>query len=461
MLIKSFRTVFVLMFVIALTTACQLIPPGETGGGDQTTSPGGTLQGETPTQMPLCTPPPCAPDEAYFCPDECPDGCGTVCATHTPTPLADQSPATETEGSPPLPVQSFPDPSLYSWQLVASGLNKPLGLTHAGDDSGRLFILEQPGLIWVHQNGERLPTPFLDVRDRVFDQGNEQGLLGLAFHPAYEQNGTFFINYTGQGGDTVISRLQVSGDPNVGDAGTEKVLLRIEQPFSNHNGGHLVFGPDGYLFIGTGDGGSGGDPQGNAQNLNSLLGKLLRIDVDHGEPYAIPGDNPYLQGGGRPEIWASGLRNPWRFTFDRVTGDLYIGDVGQNQWEEVSILTAGHPGGANFGWNVWEASHPFQGGPQEGVQMVSTIWEYDHTQGCSITGGFLYRGSLADWSGIYVYGDFCTGTIWGLLQDAQGAWQNMLLFQTKANITSFGEDEAGELYLVDRNGSVYQLVRVP
>jgi len=313
----------------------------------------------------------------------------------------------------------------------------------------------------VYKNWGRNPTPFLDIRDRVVDRQNEQGLLGLAFHPNFKDNGLFYINYTGENGDTFISRFNGSTDPNVADPASEQVLLRIKQPYANHNGGHLLFGPDGYLYIGTGDGGSAGDPQGNAQNADSLLGKLLRIDVDQGDPYGVPADNPYSSGGGRPEIWAIGLRNPWRYSFDRATGDLYIGDVGQNEWEEISFLPAGQPGGANFGWDYWEANHPYEGSPPEGVGMIPPIWEYNHANGCSVTGGITYRGNLPDWQGIYFYGDFCSGTIWGLLRDADGNWQNTTLYQTTANITAFGGDEFGEIYMIDRSGSINMLVKNP
>jgi glucose/arabinose dehydrogenase len=219
----------------------------------------------------------------------------------------------------------------------------------------------------------------------------------------------------------------------------------------------LVFGPDSFLYIGTGDGGSSNDPDGNAQNPNSLLGKMLRIDVNFGDPYAVPADNPFVYEKGRSEIWALGLRNPWRYSFDRLTGDLYIGDVGQNKWEEIDFLGADSPPGANFGWDFWEGFHHFEGSPPENLTPISPIWEYDHSLGCSVTGGVVYRGGLPDWQGIYLYGDFCTGFVWGLFRDAEGIWQNELLFETSAQITSFGEDESGEVYLVDRRGIISRL----
>ena len=355
-------------------------------------------------------------------------------------------------------VQTFPDPANYQWAPVITGLNSPIGIASANDGSGRLFILEQAGVIRILQNGQILPTPFLDIRNQVGSQSNEQGLLGLAFHPNYTQNGSFFIDYTDLSGNTVVSRLQVSDDPNIANASTESQLFYIRQPYGNHNGGQIVFGPDGYLYIGTGDGGSAGDPEGNGQKLTTLLGKMLRIDVDGGTPYAIPEDNPLANGGGLPEIWAWGLRNPWKFSFDRQTGDLYIGDVGQNQWEEINYWAAGSHAGVNYGWNFWEGLHPYAGSPSEDIKFEFPIWEYGHDLGCSVTGGVVYRSSLPEWQGIYFYGDFCSGLVWGLLRDANLEWQNSLLFQTGSNITAFGEDEAGEIYLVDRKGSIYTLL---
>jgi len=460
MKIGDIRLLIPLVFSMIWLTACDAMSQTEGIEAGSTTVAPTFIDLTLITPIPVCTPPSCSANEAYTCPDECIGGCGTVCATYTPVPPVDLVATPDPQTTHP-DVQTFPDASKFPWALVATGLENPLGLTHAGDGSGRLFILEQPGLIRVVQNWELRATAFLDIQDRVVDSQNEQGLLGLAFHPNFEENGFFFVNYTGKGGHTYISRFSITADPNLADPDSEKVLLKIEQPYANHNGGHLLFGPDGYLYIGTGDGGSGGDPEGNAQNLNSLLGKLLRIDVDHGDPYSVPSDNPYLDGRGRPEIWASGLRNPWRYAFDRLTGDLYIGDVGQNQWEEINILPSGHPGGGNLGWDYWEGTHPYEGTPPENIQMIFPVWEYSHTPWCSVTGGFPYRGAIPEWQGIYFYGDYCTGTIWGLLRDANGEWQNSILYQTKANITSFGEDEAGELYLVDRTGGIYLLANTP
>ena len=350
----------------------------------------------------------------------------------------------------PLPqVSTFPNPDNYTWQLIASGLNRPVDLQ--ADGSGRLFVVEKIGRIRIIENGQLLDTPFLNIVSRVNSGGNEQGLLGLAFHPDYAQNGYFFVNYTGNGGDTFISRFQVSGDPNLANPSSEVNLLRVNQPYENHNGGTLQFGPDGYLYAGLGDGGSANDPKGNGQKTNTLLGKILRLDVNSAEPYSIPVDNPFGN-----EIWAYGLRNPWRISFDALTGDLYIGDVGQNTYEEIDYLPAGFPGGTNFGWNFREGLHPFRGDAPAG--LTDPVAEYSHSEGgCSVTGGYVYRGGMPEWNGIYLYGDYCTGLIWGLIKTDSG-WQKQLLFDTEFNITSFGQDKAGEIYLLSDGGGVYKLV---
>lgn len=339
---------------------------------------------------------------------------------------------------------------------MAEGFRQPLLLTHATDGSGRIFVVGQNGDIQIIENGAPRAEAFLDITERVGSSGNEQGLLGLAFHLDYENNGIFFVHYTDLNGDTVISRFQVSGDANVADPSSETILLQYDQPYPNHNGGQIEFGPDGYLYIGLGDGGSGGDPHGNGQSLETLLGKILRIDVNSGPPYGIPGDNPFVNGGGLPEIWAYGLRNPWRFSFDRATGNMFIGDVGQGEWEEIDFLPAGIVGGANFGWNYLEGTHPYEGEAPEG--LITPVTEYNHGSGCSVTGGYVYRGAaLPEWQGVYLYGDFCSGQIFGLVQHEDGTWESRPLFSTDFQITSFGEDESGELYVLDRGGGVYQL----
>lgn len=382
----------------------------------------------------------------------------TELPTLVPTDLASPVPA---DTSPPGTAASLPDPANYTWDLVAGGLNSPVGMAVARDSSGRLFVLEQAGVIRIVQDGQVLATPFLDIVDQVGSGANEQGLLGLAFHPAYSQNGYLYVNYTDRNGDTVIARFTISDDPNRADRDSQVRLLGVDQPFANHNGGVVAFGPDGYLYLGLGDGGSGGDPQGNAQSLDTLLGKILRLDVDAGDPYGIPPDNPFADAGGLPEIWAYGLRNPWRFSFDSSNGDLFIGDVGQNSWEEIDFLPAGHPGGANFGWDYREGAHAFGGTPPAGLELIDPVVEYSLSgANCAVTGGYVYRGqNLPDFQGVYLYGDFCSGVVWGLLRLPDGSWQNAALFETGANITSFGQDEAGQIYLVDRQGSIYHLVQ--
>ncbi len=344
-------------------------------------------------------------------------------------------------------------------EKVADGLDRPLYLTHAGDGSGRLYILEQPGRVRVLAGGALLPEPFLDLTDRVRSRGSEQGLLGLAFAPDFRESGVFYVHYTGRpDGRTVLSRFRLrDGDPRRGDPASEEVLLTVEQPHANHNGGALLFGPDGYLYLALGDGGSAGDPGNRAQDLDSLLGKILRLDVSRPGPYRIPPDNPFVGRPGRDEIWAYGLRNPWRISFDRATGDLWIADVGQNAVEEVNFQPADSPGGENFGWRVWEGSRRYAEGEAPGA--VFPVAEYTHDEGgCAITGGYVYRGqAIPDLAGIYLYGDYCTGHIWGLRQ-RDGRWESVRLLDSGLNITSFGEDEAGEVYVVDRGGAVYRIV---
>jgi glucose/arabinose dehydrogenase len=382
----------------------------------------------------------------------------------TPTVSAPSATPTALPEVPPTvpPYRSgFPDPAAYGWQPVVSGFRGAVDVQNAGDGSGRLFVIEKAGRIVVVRDGALLPDPFLAITGRVGSSGTEQGLLGLAFHPDYARNGFFYVNYTDVSGNTVIARFQVSADdPDRADPGSEKILLRVDQPFANHNGGGLAFGPDGYLYVGLGDGGSGGDPYGNGQNTGVLLGKMLRIDVDGGDPYAIPPDNPFAAGGGRPEIWGIGLRNPWRFSFDRLTGDLYIADVGQNNWEEVDHVPAvtrssGPQGLLNFGWNALEATHPYEG-PLPAGPLTGPVAEYSHSNGrCSVTGGYVYRGNgLPEWQGVYLFADYCTGEVIGLIRTAEDSWTIQPLFYTGANVTTFGQGEDGEIYLVDYGNGI-------
>ncbi len=358
------------------------------------------------------------------------------------------------------------DPSLAQTQtqtrvtvdtIVASGFNAAVQLTHAGDETNRLFVVEQGGLIRIVKEGVVRPTPFLDLRDRISSAG-ERGLLGLAFHPLYEDNGTFFIYYTDRPGAVVVARLSVSvAEPDIAVAASAETLLRLPQPFPNHNGGQLAFSPlDGYLYIGLGDGGSGNDPRNHGQNKNTLLGAILRIDVDSRAPFAVPTDNPFVGRDGADEIWAYGLRNPWRFSFDE-TGDLYIGDVGQNAWEEIDFQAAGTPGGLNFGWAIREGPCP-RGRTQPCVaaspELTEPISFYDRSAGASVTGGFVYRGSrFPAFSGRYFYGDFISGRIWSLPPAGRASERvPRLELETGLGISSFGEDESGELYVVDYFG---------
>jgi len=341
------------------------------------------------------------------------------------------------------------------FEPVATGLSEPVSITHAGDS--RLFITLQGGQIVIHDGTSRLPVPFLDISNLV-STGFERGLLSVAFHPRYAQNGAFFVNYTNTLGTTIVARyLRSAADPNRADASSGQVLLRIEQPFANHNGGQLQFGPDGYLYIGMGDGGSGGDPGNRAQSLGTLLGKMLRIDVAEFEPeYSIPSSNPYGN-----EIWAVGLRNPWRFSFDRLTGDMWIADVGQGSIEEIDFQPASSIGGENYGWRRMEGSRCFN--PSTNCNpgtLVLPVFEYGHSNGaCSVTGGYVYRGTRSPrLYGKYIYGDFCNGMIWTGERQGDGTVISRVLADTSFSISTFGEDVNGEVYVADHDGAIYRIV---
>jgi glucose/arabinose dehydrogenase len=344
---------------------------------------------------------------------------------------------------------------------VIDGLNRPIYITGSGDGSNRLFVNEQGGKIWIIKDGEKSDTPFLDVSSLlssdVFNGGySERGLLGLAFSPDFKTNGIFFIDYTDVNGDTVIARYKVSADnPDVADPASATTFLTQKQPYANHNGGQLAFGLDSYLYIAFGDGGSGGDPENRAQNLGTWLGKILRIDVS-GDSYTVPADNPFVStDGALPEIWAYGLRNPWRFSFDKQTGDLYIGDVGQNQWEEVDFQPAGDKGGENYGWNIYEGNHPYSGAAAP-ANMTLPVAEYSHSEGIAVTSGYVYHGTkMPDLVGVYFYGDYGTGTIWSLYRDASGQWQsNYFMRNSGYTISSFGQGDDNELYIANYGGSI-------
>jgi glucose/arabinose dehydrogenase len=362
-------------------------------------------------------------------------------------------------GPAPLAAQA-PWPEVRLVRKIG-GLSSPVHLTHAGDRSGRLFVVEQRGRIRIIKDGALLPEPFLDITGRVSCCG-ERGLLSAAFGPHFGEIGDFYVDYTDLNGDTTISRFSaLPAGSDTANPASEQVVLKIPQPFSNHNGGQLAFGPDGYLYVGTGDGGSGGDPQNNAQNAASLLGKILRIDVQSGvDPYLVPSSNPFVGNPAyRPEIWALGLRNPWRFSFDRVTRDLWIGDVGQSAWEEVDFQPASSRGGANYGWRVMEGNHCYNPATCSTAGLVLPVAEYPHSGGdCSVTGGFRYRGlSYAGLYGIYFYADYCTGRLRGLRATVPG-WESHEFLLPGFSVSTFGEDEAGELYLADYGGgALYQV----
>jgi glucose/arabinose dehydrogenase len=337
-------------------------------------------------------------------------------------------------------------------------------LVQPDDASGLIFVTEQRGVIYnFSANNSQQADIFLDITDRVNRGGAEEGLLGLAFDSDYQENGYFYVYYSAADPSrSVLSRFSLDEeDTDVADPDSEVIIMEVAQPYANHNAGQLVFGPDGYFYIGLGDGGGGGDPLGNAQNLSTVLGSILRIDVSGlsapGD-YEIPADNPFVgTEGAQEEIWAFGLRNPWRFSFDLETGLLWAGDVGQNMWEEIDIITKG----ANYGWNIMEGSHcyyPSTGCNQSGLTLP--LVEYDHSQGCSVTGGYVYRGDqIASLQGYYIYGDYCSGNIWALAYDGSVVTENILLVDSELSITSFGQDLAGNLYILDRQGGIYTLVQ--
>lgn len=340
---------------------------------------------------------------------------------------------------------------------------RPVDFQHAGDDSKRIFVVEQRGVISVFQNDSKTAekSEFLEIESKVDDSGNEEGLLGFAFHPDFKNNGYFYVNYTASSPNrTVISRFNVSSaNPNQADPSSELVLLELEQPYSNHNGGQIAFGPDGYLYIAVGDGGNGGDPKGNGQNRNTMLGTILRIDVNKpngSKSYSIPSDNPFANSsnGFQKEIYAHGLRNPWRLSFDSETGELWVGDVGQNKYEEIDIIK----NGGNYGWNTMEGFHCYNSSNcnQEGLELP--VWEYDRSRGdISITGGYVYRGSaIQQLKGLYIYADYVSGRVWSLDASSPTNPVNTELFDMDFAISSFGVDENQELYLCGFDGKIYK-----
>ncbi|HZY43881.1 MAG TPA: PQQ-dependent sugar dehydrogenase [Anaerolineae bacterium] len=384
----------------------------------------------------------------------------------SPAPKQTQVPA-QTPAETPVIVPNTPisapvtGPIQIDLVLMVSGITNPTNLVSANDDSDRLFVTAKPGQVQIISKDQLLSQPFLDISDLVDLKGSdERGLLGLAFSPNYTTDGFFYLDYTRQpDGATVIARYSVSkDDPNLADPNSGVTILKIDQPQANHNGGQLAFGLDGYLYIGMGDGGGGGDQHGtigNGQNLNKLLGKILRIDVRNTDRYAIPSSNPF-----GTEVWAYGLRNPWRFSFDRSTGDLYIADVGQNTYEEIDFQPAASHGGENYGWRIMEAVDCYDpGNACDPTQFVSPVTEYTHDQGCAVVGGYVYRGQkYPQWQGLYFFADYCSGTIWSLQRDASSQWQIIRRLDSSLNISSFGQDQAGELYVVGHgDGTIYRL----
>ena len=344
---------------------------------------------------------------------------------------------------------------------VATGLAYPVYLTAAPGDTSRLFVVEKGGTVRVLKHGALLPTPFIDLSSRV-TKGSEQGLLGMAFHPT---DGRVVLSFTvagpERGGRSRVATFTPGANPDVLDPASEQLVLEVDQPYSNHNGGHVTFGPDGYLYFGLGDGGSGGDPQGHGQDRSDLLGSLLRLDIDHGLPYTVPASNPFVgQAGARGELWNWGLRNPWRFSFDHANGNLYIADVGQNAWEEVSVQPAASPGGENYGWAVMEGEHCYGSAGCNRAGLVMPVIEYGHGDGCSITGGYVYRGqAIPELAGTYFYGDYCEGWIRSFVYQGGAATSaaSWPALDTGQQITSFGEDARGEIYVVLAGGTIYRI----
>ncbi|MFL5710872.1 MAG: PQQ-dependent sugar dehydrogenase, partial [Chloroflexota bacterium] len=372
---------------------------------------------------------------------------GTAAATRTPTATGDATQTTGTTASPGITREGVS----IAAEVAVGGLSDPVDVANAGDGSGRLFVVEQAGIIRVVRDGAALDRPFLDIRERIAS-GGERGLLGLAFHPDYPSDPRFFVDYTDVNGDTVVSSFTVdAATPDVADAGSETPLLHVDQPFANHNGGAVAFGPDGMLYIALGDGGSGGDPQGNGQRLDTLLAKILRIDVDDppsGSGYTVPPDNPFFAtAGAKPEIWLTGLRNPWRMRFDEPTRDLWIGDVGQNAWEEIDVARAG-VGGLDFGWNRMEGFHcfaPANGCDQTGLTMPVT--EYGHEDGCAVIGGVVvHDAGQGKLDGGYLFGDGCSDRVWVIDPTSNGPETPILAGRLGRTLSSIGEGEDGTVY---------------
>lgn len=358
-----------------------------------------------------------------------------------------------------------PGPGKPALHLVTDRLDTPLYVTAPPGDTARLFVVEQGGRIRVLHHDSLLVMPFLDIAGHI-TSGGEQGLLSVAFHPSYSSNGRFYVYFTNRAGDIRIVRYLVSADPDIADSTSgDTVLAVVHQPYGNHNGGLVLFGPDGKLYAGLGDGGSGGDPDGNGQNRRALLGKILRLDVDAAAPYAIPPDNPFVgDTSARGEVWLYGLRNPWRFSFDRLTGDLYTADVGQNAWEEVDVLASGSPGGTNYGWNAMEGRHCYAATTCSTAGLVLPVQEYSHGEGCSVTGGYVVRDStVPDLLGRYLYGDYCGGWVRSFVYAAGQATDPLQwpALAVTGGLSSFGEDARGVVYITSLSGELFRIISSP
>lgn len=341
--------------------------------------------------------------------------------------------------------------------------DRPLALKQVPGEDGRFYVVEQPGRVLLLESlADDVPDVVLDMRGQVEDRPNEAGLLGLAFDPRFAETSRVFLSYTRRGGgglESVVASASMASDGRSIDLASEQIILSVAQPFNNHNGGDIAFGPDGYLYVGFGDGGKRGDPLNNGQNLSTLLGAILRIDVHSGAPYAIPRSNPFRQQRDvRNEIFAYGLRNPWRFSFDRETGDLWVGDVGQSRVEEIDLVVAG----GNYGWNIREGSKAFRRGGGTSIGLTDPVTQYGHNLGCSVTGGYVYRGTeFADLNGVYLFGDFCSGRVWGLLPPKEGRRPVVELLKADIHASSFGEANDGSLFILDLSGTIYQIVAAP
>jgi glucose/arabinose dehydrogenase len=444
---------FLLLFLIGLLMACQSDAEKETGITPAINTVIPAEESDVPTIAPVTvtsqktTPPP-------------------TFTIMTPAAVSPSPNQAQEELAPPVEPEPTPFPvgrpaENLDLALLLDGLKEPLYLTHAGDE--RLFIVEKGGTIQVLADGQLNNLPFLDIRDRIGSSGYEQGLLSVAFHPNFALNGYFYVNYTDFSGATIIARYQREPTiPNQADPESEQILMRIPQPYVTHNGGQMQFVPDDYLYIALGDGGSAVDPEQRGQDPTIYLGKLLRIDVDGDDPYSLPADNPYVgMSSVRNEIWARGLRNPWRFSFDRQTGDLLLADVGQSLWEEINFQPAASKGGENYGWDIMEGNHCFSESNCDSSGLTLPIGEYAHESGhCSVTGGYVYRGSaFPEMNGNYLFGDYCSGFIWRLFPSSDGTWSQAQIADTDLFISSFGEDVSGELYVLDLiGGAVYAIV---